>query len=209
MRRRPLLLFLAVATIGGCDDALTPNGAALGIADAGMLASEFDALGSAALDEILASQGVSFSRSATEGVATSSAPVPVNVSFNRTAACPGGGQATLVGTIVGQRDRETRTVETETSATKTLTACAVSRRNGTTITSNGSVSLTAHHKTVDGAPSGVQTRTHKGSFTYTTSAGASGTCEIDITSTFDPATHTRTLKGTTCRRTIDLTVSRS
>ena len=209
MQRHPLLLLLAVATIGGCDDALTPNGTALGKDDAGMLASEFDALGSAALDEILASSAVSFSRASTEGVATSSVPVPVNITFNRTAACPGGGQATLAGTIVGQRDRETRTVETETTATKTLTDCAVVRRNDSTITSNGSVSLTAHQKTVDGAPSGLQTRTHKGSFTFTTSTGASGSCDIDITSTFDPATHTRTIKGTTCRRTIDLTVTRS
>jgi hypothetical protein len=209
MRRHTLLLLLAVATTAGCDDALAPNGTALGNEDAGMLAAEFDALGSAALDEILASPAVSFSRAATEGVAASSAPVPVNVTFNRTATCPGGGQATLSGTILGQRERETRTVETETSATKTLTDCAVLRRNGTTITSSGSVSLSAHHRTVDGAASGMQTRTHKGSFTYTTSAGASGSCEIDITSTFDPATHTRTLKGTTCRRTIDLTVTRS
>jgi hypothetical protein len=208
MRRHFTLLLLAAATIGGCDEATSPAGA-LDRDDAGALASEFDALGSSVLDEILASTGVSFSLAPSGGISKSSAPVPVNVTFNRTAACPAGGQATLAGTITGQRDRETRTVETETSATKTLANCAVKRRNDLTITSNGSISLAAHRKIVNGAPSGVQTQSHKGSFTYTTSAGASGTCNIDITSTFDPATHTRTIKGTTCRRTVDVTVTRS
>lgn len=208
MRRHSILLLLAAATIGGCDRALAPSDTSLQGDDAEMLASELDALGGAALDAILASPAVSFSRATAEGVIASSESVPIAITFDRTATCPAGGQATLAGTITGQRDRDSRTVETDVSATKTLTDCAVRRRNGTTITSNGSVSFTAHHETVGGAASGVQTRTHKGSFTYTTSAGASGTCEIDITSTFDPATHTRTLEGTTCRRTIDLTLTR-
>src|SRR5690349_10797363 len=168
MRRNAILLLLAVATLGACDEAVGPNGAALGDEDAGMLASELDDLGSAALDAILASPAVSFSRATAEGVAASGASVPISITFERTAACPGGGQAQLSGTITGQRDRETRTVETDASATKTLTDCVVSRRSGRTITSNGVISFTAHHRTVDGAPSGLQTRSHEGTLTYTT-----------------------------------------
>ena len=106
-----LFLVLATATLGACDRALSPGGASLARDDAQALAADLDEVGTATLPELSAS----------------SAPTPVNVTFNRTAACPAGGQVTLAGTVTGQRDRDTRTVETETTATKTLSACAVTR----------------------------------------------------------------------------------
>nr|MDQ3388209.1 hypothetical protein [Gemmatimonadota bacterium] len=82
--------------------------------------------------------------------------------------------------------------------------------HGVTITTNGNpnVALKANHKMVNGALSGLQTQTQKGGFTFSTSDGRSGSCTIDITSTFDPATRTHTLKGTTCGRTVDRTRTR-
>jgi hypothetical protein len=61
---------------------------------------------------------------------------------------------------------------------------------------------------VNGVPVGLQTQTHKGSFTWAR-AGASGTCSVDLTSSFDPATHTVTVTGSFCATAVDVTRTRT
>jgi len=61
---------------------------------------------------------------------------------------------------------------------------------------------------VNGAFVDPQTQSHVGSITWTRTGAAPVTCAIDVTSSFDPATHTVTVKGTFCGRNIDVTRTR-
>ena len=56
---------------------------------------------------------------------------------------------------------------------------------------------------------GVRTTTHKGSFSWQRSTGQSGTCAVDMTATFTPATRTYTLNGTFCGHTVNVTRTRT
>ena len=199
-----LALMLAAAGCG--DDAVTPPEATLSAAEANLLAAEFDALAGSVLGGAFGP----YHSVAPSGAAYSSVPVPINVTFNRTVACPRGGTTTIAGTTTGTGDRETRTVATETSATKTQAACAHATREGTviTVTGNPNVAIRSTRRTVSGAPSGPQTTTQRGAFTYATSTGKSGSCTVDITATFTPETRTHTLTGTLCGRTINQTRTR-
>jgi hypothetical protein len=49
------------------------------------------------------------------------------------------------------------------------------------------------------------TSTQTGAFTYSTSDGRSGTCQVDIESVFDPAARTHTVTGTFCGQAIEVT----
>ncbi len=203
-------LLLSGAALSGCESSLGPDASPLSVEDARLLASEFDAIGNSVIDGMLGGFAPSFSLDAGAGSLASVASEPVTVTFTRTQSCPKGGQVTVAGTTIRDVNRETRSMATETSATKTHARCAVEGRNGVTITTNGNpnIALKATRKVVSGQPSGLQTSSQKGSFTYSTSDGRSGTCTIDITSTFDPATKTHTIKGTNCGRTVDSTRTR-
>jgi len=61
---------------------------------------------------------------------------------------------------------------------------------------------------VAGVLSGLQTQTHKGSFTWARTGG-SGTCDVDLASSYDPATHTVTVTGTFCGHTVNVTRTRA
>lgn len=198
------ILLATLAAVGCSDSTLAPEAAEFSLADAALLADEFDTIAHAALDSW---NGPHFSASATGGSLASAAAVPINETFTRTRACPKGGQVTLSGTITGEADRATRTLTTETNATKTQAGCAIAKRDGTVITVSGNpnIAIKVNRKVVNGAPSGLQTTTQKGAFTYSTSTGKTGSCTVDITSTFNPEAKTYTRKGTLCGRTVDVT----
>jgi hypothetical protein len=154
--------------------------------------------------------GASFSVSAGGGsaAATVSAPITINNQFTVTKQCPQGGQVVLAGSVVGTGDRTTHNLALETNATRTDTNCAFQTRDGV-LTINGNPNLTykGNLNIVNGLLSGVQTQTHKGSFKWAR-VGGSGTCDVDLTSSFDPATHTATVTGTFCGHTVNVTRTR-
>jgi hypothetical protein len=51
----------------------------------------------------------------------------------------------------------------------------------------------------------VRTATAKGSFTWARGGGATGTCTVDVTRTWDPAAHSMHVAGTFCNQTVDVT----
>jgi hypothetical protein len=130
--------------------------------------------------------------------------------FERTHACPAGGSVTVSGTVDRTIDRATLTGTLAVSAKRVENACAVKQRNGVTVTVTGqpntTIGVTASFN--KGVP-GVITQTQKGAFGWTRSNGRSGTCAIDLTSTFDPATRTATIKGSFCGRPVDETRTRT
>ena len=129
----------------------------------------------------------------------------VTTTFTRTRTCPQGGSVKLEGTHTVTADPATHSGSSTFSATRTETACAFAR-NGRTITINGNpnTQLTASQSWTNGVP-GVRTATKKGSFTWSRSDGKSGTCTVDVTATWDPATHTLHVSGTLCNQTVDVT----
>jgi hypothetical protein len=199
-------LLLAVAA---CNDSTGVSGS-LSQADANQLAADMDAVSTLGTSDF--GLGPSFSVSVDGSGASASvtaAPVPINNQFTITKQCPKGGQVVLAGGIVGTGDRITHNLTLDANATRTDTNCAFDTSDGVlTLNGNPNIAYTGHLNIVNAALSGLQTQTHKGSFTWARTGG-SGTCDVDLTSSFDPATHTVTVTGSFCGHTVDVTRTRT
>jgi hypothetical protein len=123
--------------------------------------------------------------------------------FSVTRQCPMGGQVVLDGTITGTGDQATHSLTVDATATRTDTGCSFETSDGV-VTLVGHIDYTGHLNIVNGALSGLQTQTHKGTFAWARTGGA-GTCDVDLSSSYDPATHTATLTGTFCGKAISET----
>lgn len=183
---------------------------AISQADADQLAADLDGVASFSATDF--GPGLSFSIS-TDGsgssAAISSAPVPINTTFSITRQCPQGGQTAFAGSVVGTGDRLAHSLTLDATATRTDTDCAFNTRDGVvTLSGNPNIAYTAHLNIVNAAPVGLQTQTHKGSFTWSRT-GASGTCDVDITSQYDPSTSTLTIKGSFCGHAVDITKTKA
>lgn len=198
-------LLLAAAA---CSDSTGLNGG-ISQADANQLAADIDANSNLGTGDVglgaTFSVGVDGSGSA---AATTSVPFPINNQFTVTKQCPRGGQVVIAGSVTGTGDRTTHSLTLDANATRTDTNCAFDTRDGIlTISGNPNIAYTGHLNIVNGALSGLQTQTHKGSFTWSRTGG-SGTCDVDITSSYDPATHTVTVTGSFCGRIVNVTKTR-
>lgn len=192
----------AMLALAACESSVAPAGT-LSDEDLQDLAAALESVAQGAMT----TSGPSFSESAEEGTG----PRPIATTFTMTVGCPVSGTLSIAAESKGEVDRATHSMTLATTATVTHDECAVRNRRGVTITVNGNpnVVMTSNIKVVDGRPSGIQTSTQKGAFTWSTTEGASGTCEIDVTSSFDPDTRTRTVSGTNCGRTINFTRTRT
>lgn len=181
---------------------------AISQADANQLATDFDNVASLSSTDF--GPGVSFSIS-TDGTsgsaAVTSTPFPINTQFSVTKQCPRGGQTAFSGTVTGTGDRVAHNLTLDANATRTDTDCAFDTRDGV-LTLSGTLTYTAHLNIVNAALSGLQTASHKGSFSWSRTGG-SGTCDVDITRTFDPSTKTLTIKGSFCGHTVDVTKTKT
>ena len=182
---------------------------AISQADANQLATDFDNVSSLSSTDF--GPGVSFSIS-TDGTtgsaaAVTSTPFPINTTFSVTRQCPRGGQSALAGKVTGTGDRVAHDLTLDATATRTDTDCAFDSRDGV-LTLSGSLTYNAHLNIVNAALSGLQTASHKGSFSWSRTGG-SGTCDVDITRTFDPSTKTLTIKGSFCGHVIDVTKTKN
>jgi hypothetical protein len=196
-------LLLAVVA---CDQSTGLSGG-ISQADANQLAADMDAVSTLGTSDF--GIGPSFSLSVGSGGAASvSAPITFDNSFSVTKDCPKGGSVALAGTIAGTGDQTTHSLTVEANATRTDASCAFQTKDGVlTLSGNPNLTYTGHLKIVNGALSGLQTQTHKGSFTWARTGG-SGTCDVDITSSFDPATHTVTVSGMFCGHAVNVTRTR-
>jgi hypothetical protein len=189
----------AVLALAACDKGVTGPDASsqLSAADVQALASETGDQDGAFLDGF---GGPSFNK-------TPSGPqfaTTVTTTFTRTRPCPQGGTVTLAGSVTHTADRATQSGSTAFSATRTENACAFNRNGATiTITGNPNTQLTASQSWANGVP-GVRTATKVGSFNWTRGE-RSGTCNINVTATWTPATHTFHVEGTVCNQTVNVT----
>lgn len=196
-----------VLAIAACDNSTAPSNV-LSQVDANQLASDMDAVATLGAADL--GMGPSFSLRADPGSASiSSAAVSINSQFSVTRQCPRGGQVVLAGNTTGSADAVTHSLSLELVATRADANCAFETKNGTlTLNGNPNIAYDGKLNIVNAALSGLQTQTHKGSFTWAR-AGGSGTCDVDIASSFDPATHTVTVTGTFCGIAVNVTRSRT
>ena len=192
-----------ILAIAACDQS-TGLSTSISQAAANTLAADMDAVSS------LAPTDIGFGPLAIRApgsVSTASItvdPGPINV----TRQCPQGGHVVIAGIVIGSGDPTTRSFSLEAAGTRTDTDCAFQTEDGVlTLNGNPNIDFDAKLNIVSGALSGLQTEITKGSFKWAR-AGGSGACDVDLTSSFDPATHTATVTGTFCGRTINVTRTR-
>jgi hypothetical protein len=202
-------LLLAVAACSSDSTGVSAN--IITQADANQLAGDMDAVSTLGTTDfgLGASFNVIVDGSGASAAQATSTPVPINTQFTVTKQCPKGGQVAIAGTITGTGDRVAHNLSVEAVATRTDTNCAFDTRDGVlTLNGNPNIAFDGKLNIVAGVLSGLQTQTHKGSFTWARTGG-SGTCDVDLTSSFDPATHTVTVTGTFCGHTVNVTRTRS
>jgi hypothetical protein len=200
-------LLLAVAA---CSSDSTGVSATINQADATQLAAGMDSVSSLGTADF--GLGASFNLSVGGSGASASvaaAPIPINTQFTVTKACPKGGQVAIAGSITGSGDHVAHNLSVEAVATRTDTNCAFDTKDGVlTLNGNPNIAYDGKLNIVAGVLTGLQTQTHKGSFKWARTGG-SGTCDVDLTSSFDPATHTVTVTGTFCGHTVNVTRTRT
>jgi hypothetical protein len=190
---------MAVLALAACDKSVTGAGSSdLSPGDVQTLAGETGDQDGAMMDSF---GGPSFNKV----VAGPQLATTVTTTFTRTRTCPQGGSVTLAGTVTHTADPATHSGSTSFSATRTENAC-VFGRDGHTITVNGNpnTQLTSNQTWTNGVP-GVRTATKVGSFTWARSDGKTGTCNVNVTATWTPSTHTLHVSGTICNQTVDVT----
>lgn len=211
MLKRSYLLCSAglLLAVGACTDSTGVRGS-ITQADANQLASDMDAVSTLGTADF--GLGASFSVSVDPSAPSASvaaAPVPINTQFTVTKQCPRGGQVAIAGSIIGTGDRILHNLSVEAIATRTDTDCAFDTRDGVlTLNGNPNIAFDGKLNIVAGVLSGLQTQTHKGSFKWARTGG-SGTCDVDLASSFDPATHTVTVTGTFCGHIVNVTRTRA
>jgi hypothetical protein len=202
-------LLLAVAACSSDSTGVSAN--IITQADANQLAGDMDAVSTLGTTDfgLGASFDVSVDASGASAAAATSAPLPINTQFSITKQCPKGGQVAIAGSITGTGDRVAHNLSVEAVATRTDTNCAFDTRDGVlTLNGNPNIAYDGKLNIVAGVLSGLQTQTHKGSFTWARTGG-SGTCDVDLSSSFDPSTHTVTVTGTFCGHTVNVTRTRA
>ena len=204
MNSRSLYLAAAAMAFGvmACNSTTEPV-TGIDQIDANQLANDVDAVSLLALGDAGAS-----SLSPLFSLSPSDAPLAsvsaVNRSFTNTHSCPVSGSVTVTGTTVGTSDPVAHNLAVTTNATRTDAACAFNTKGGVvTINGNPNLALASTVNIVAGKPTGPQTQSHKGSFTWARS-GKTGTCDVNITSVYDPAAGTFTVTGTFCGKTVNV-----
>jgi hypothetical protein len=180
-------------------------------ADAIQLAADMDAVASLQGVDVGIPPSLSISVGSGEASASAAVPVPINNSFTVTKQCPRGGQVALAGTVVGTFEQGplANSFTLDANATRTDSDCAFLTRHGVlTVDGNPNITYEGHLNIVNGALVGIQSQTHQGSFTWVR-GGGSGTCNVDIMSSFNPATNTATVAGTFCGFNVNVTHTRS
>src|SRR6266566_6940957 len=194
-------------TIAACDQS-TGLSAGISQADANQLAADVDAVSTLGTADVGLGASFSIVTNGSGSASVVAAPIPINNQFTVTKQCPKGGQVVIAGTVTGTGDRTTHSLSLEAAGTRTDTDCAFDTKNGVlTLNGNPNIAYDGKLNIVNGVLSGLQTQTHKGSFKWARTGG-SGTCDVDLASSYDPATHTVTVTGTFCGKTVNVTRTR-
>jgi hypothetical protein len=209
MKRMGVGLAALFALVTACDDSTVGPGAGdLADADAALIAEQQADLLDGILDGEIDARPSMIGTGEVDGMLSlSAAPIVTEFNFTRTRPCRNGGQVVAIGSGTHTADRETGEVTLQFSGDKSIENCARARGD-LVITINGQGTFEGFRKKVNGQYEGLQTNAQAGSFTWETSDGRSGECDYQLTVTWDPATHTKTIVGFVCDHEINRTVTR-
>ncbi len=209
MKRTGVGLAALFALVTACDDSTVGPGAGdLADADAALIAEQQADLLDGILDGEMDARPSIIATGEVDGmVSLSAAPIVTQFTFTRTRPCRNDGQVVATGSGTHTADRETGVVTLEFSGDKSIENCARARGD-LVITINGQGTFEGFRKKVNGQYEGLQTNAQAGSFTWETSDGRSGECDYQLTVTWDPSTHTKTIVGFVCDHEINRTVTR-
>jgi|GEM_PF-586172 len=200
MRFRHLgLLAGATFLASACSDMSGPNHS-LTDAEAAYLAEQ---MASASLDGVTQSMagspGLSSGIAGAPGAVDSAGTITWERNFTMTRPCSAGGTVTTSGSNKGSINMDARTGTIEISHTLAMTDCA-SRRDTVTITVNTSPNITMNGTVnIESGHRSTGSFSKQGTFLWQTSDGRSGSCQVDLTITWN-ADGTHTMSGTVCGR---------
>lgn len=207
MRTRRLAL-LVLAAAAACDSAPTPSepaAPALTAAESRAIAMQMDETARGLAQG--GAQGPRFS-SADQ---PSREPYTFDVSYNRVVSCPLGGDVRFQGTAVGRHDPAKRDFEARYTATRTETACRFNVQGGSLqIDGAPHMSMVTDVSFRNAVMDKPHVTTHRGGFRWTRSTGETGTCQVDLTTTFLRTENTSTFvaRGTACGRAVSDSIVR-
>jgi hypothetical protein len=199
--RKSVVLAAGVALIAGaCQDAAGPDDSAMSRAEAMHVAAVVAASSEGAAGTAMTSEGTTADMY--------SPPVSFTHTHQSTHPCPSGGAVALDFTVDGMFDGDTHTLQADLAGTQTHAACGVVR-NGVTITIDGNpgIGFTASIGAANGQPTQPFTHGIDGSFSWSTSDGRSGTCDIDVSAVTDLLARERTVQGSVCGHTFNQTTT--
>jgi len=191
---------------GACGDNATgpAGGASLSAAEASDLAASMDGTGNEVvgtqtgrLDAAPGTPPVTASSGSAGSIAAD--VLSSSTTFHTERDCRLGGTLTVDGQVSHSLDTDTHTLTADFQGTYAHDRCVLRvRGHRITVTGNPSLTLEAHRQRVNGLPSGLQTLSLSGAFTWEKADGTSGSCDVDVQGQLDPDAHTRTVDGTFC-----------
>jgi hypothetical protein len=203
LKRSSLLaLPLLCLTLAACDDSTGPESGGLTASEASALALAVDNASSASVEN---PSEPSMSLSPSPGPALSVTTRTDEFEFDL--HCPRGGTTSLRGDHVLVIDTDEGFITVDITASKGHSACVFRTDQGVDITVDGVLEFVAERELREGLLSASQT--HSGSLEYSTSDGKTGTCSIDISTSFTltPGAASRTILGSVCGHDVDLSTS--
>lgn len=196
MQRRTLsAVAIGALLLAGCESEPAGPSQSLSASEVAALAPQASDLGSSLLDLVALGSGPFVQLGGRSGT-----------DFTRTHPCPRGGEVRVAGSSSITGDRAAGNWTVQQTATKTLTACAFPTREGTVVQQDGSIAIQGTRTVVQGRLSGPQTTTQRGTIRWTRGA-QSGSCEIDLSTSFDPTSRSASVRGSYCGRAVDRTHS--
>jgi hypothetical protein len=136
------------------------------------------------------------------GAQLSTIPAPFSFSANFEAPCPRGGKTRLKATISGQAESSTHSITADATGTNEPNDCGFDV-DGKTIWVTGSLTSTAHVDVVNGVPVRENRATLNGHFSWRSSDGRSGDCDVAYTAKANYTTNVASVNGNVCGSTIE------
>lgn len=202
-RKFTLLAPILLVSFAACNDATGPSSGELTATEARALAVAIDNGSSQSFDPQESEPSFSLSPSPGPLLAVTTRTDTFNLDLD----CPRGGSTTLAGEHALVIDTDEGFITVNISASKGHTGCVFRTDQGIDITVDGTVEFSAERELREGLIRAAQS--HSGLLDYSTSDGKEGTCAIDIATefSFSPGSASRTIAGSVCGHTVDVTTT--